>query len=90
MVKRTRILLADDHSVVRHGFQRILEAQEDMETDYHGAALDIGFNVNYLLDVLNNVASEIVELRLADSNSSALMTLPENERFKYVVMPMRI
>jgi DNA-binding NarL/FixJ family response regulator len=29
--KRTRILLADDHAVVRHGFRRILDAQDDME-----------------------------------------------------------
>ena len=66
------------------------EAQEEIEIDYAGDALDVGFNVNYLLDVLNNVIAEAIELRLADSNSSALMTLPDNERFKYVVMPMRI
>ena len=43
-----------------------------------------------LLDVLRNVSNENVECRLNDSNSSALITLPGNERFKYVVMPMRI
>ena len=51
---------------------------------------DVGFNVTYLLDVLRNVSSENIECRLNDSNSSALFTLPGNERFKYVVMPMRI
>jgi DNA polymerase-3 subunit beta len=66
------------------------EAQEEIEVDYAGEELDVGFNVNYLLDVLNNVAVERIEIRLADSNSSALIMLPENERFKYVVMPMRI
>lgn len=66
------------------------EAQEEIEIDYSGDALDVGFNVNYLLDILNNVAGDVIEIRLADSNSSALMTLPDNERFKYVVMPMRI
>lgn len=66
------------------------EAQEELEVDYNGEELDIGFNVNYLVDVLNNVATDIIEVRLADSNSSALMMLPGNERFKYVVMPMRI
>lgn len=66
------------------------EAQEEIEIDYAGDGLDVGFNVNYLLDVLNNVATEFIEVRLADGNSSALMMLPENERFKYVVMPMRI
>lgn len=66
------------------------EAQEEIEIDYAGEELDVGFNVNYLLDVLNNVGTEKIEIRLADSNSSALMTLPDNDRFKYVVMPMRI
>lgn len=66
------------------------EAQEELEIDYAGDGLDVGFNVNYLLDVLNNIGSDMIEMRLADSNSSALITLPENEHFKYVVMPMRI
>jgi DNA polymerase-3 subunit beta len=66
------------------------EAQEEIEVEYSGEELDVGFNVNYLLDVLNNVNTEKVEIRLADNNSSALMMLPDNDRFKYVVMPMRI
>ncbi len=66
------------------------EAQEEIEIAYAGEDLDVGFNVNYLLDVLNNVAAEAIEIRLADGNSSALITLPGNERFKYIVMPMRI
>ncbi|MDX9839669.1 MAG: DNA polymerase III subunit beta, partial [Azoarcus sp.] len=66
------------------------EAQEELEIDYQGDKLDIGFNVTYLLDVLNNLSSETVEWRFNDGNSSALITLPGNEQFKYVVMPMRI
>ena len=66
------------------------EAQEELEVSYDAEALDIGFNVTYLLDVLNNVTNEEVEIRLADANSSALITLPGNVSFKYVVMPMRI
>ncbi len=66
------------------------EAQEELEIDYAGEALDVGFNVNYLLDVLNNVNVETIECHLSDPNSSALITLPGNARFKYVVMPMRI
>lgn len=66
------------------------EAQEELEIDYAGDGLDIGFNVNYLLDVLNSLANDVIEMRLNDSNSSALITLPDNQRFKYVVMPMRI
>lgn len=66
------------------------EAQEDMETDYHGVALDIGFNVNYLLEGLNNTLAQTITFSFGDPNSSILITVPGNEEFKYVVMPMRI
>lgn len=66
------------------------EAQEDLETSYHGTALDIGFNVNYLLDGLNNIGSEEVVFSFGDPNSSILITIPGNDEYKYVVMPMRI
>ena len=66
------------------------EAQEELEIDYSGDALDIGFNVSYLLDVLNNVSGDTLSLRLNDGNSSALITLPGTDDFKYVVMPMRV
>lgn len=66
------------------------EAQEDMETDYHGTALDIGFNVNYLLDGLNCTSAEKVVFSFGDPNSSILITVQGNDAFKYVVMPMRI
>src|SRR5512139_3551155 len=66
------------------------EAEETLEVDYKGDALDIGFNVNYLLDVLNNVGGSDVECMFGDAASSALMSFPSEADFKYVVMPMRI
>jgi len=66
------------------------EAEEELEVDYAGEALDIGFNVSYLLDVLANVQSTDIECSLGDSNSSMLITMPNDASFKYVVMPMRI
>ncbi|HYD59666.1 MAG TPA: DNA polymerase III subunit beta [Noviherbaspirillum sp.] len=66
------------------------EAVEELEIDYGGDTVDIGFNVSYLLDVLNNLKSDNVNVALGDANSSALITVPENADFKYVVMPMRI
>ncbi|CAH1904315.1 Beta sliding clamp [Candidatus Nitrotoga sp. HW29] len=66
------------------------EAQEDMEIDYQGIALDVGFNVNYLIDGLNNTTTQTVLFSFGDANSSILITIPDNEAFKYVVMPMRI
>ncbi len=66
------------------------EAQEEIEIKYSGEALDIGFNSTYLLDVLSSLTSETVECSFGDTNSSALITIPNNENFKYVVMPMRL
>jgi len=66
------------------------EAQEELDVKYSGDALDIGFNVNYLLDVLNNVPGGAVECAFGDSSSSALISYASEQDFKYVVMPMRI
>ena len=66
------------------------EAEEVLEVAYTGDALDIGFNVNYLLDVLNNVAGGQLECSFGDAASSALLCVPSEPDFKYVVMPMRI
>ena len=66
------------------------EAKEELEIDYAGDAIEIGFNVTYLIDALTNTSVEMVKLELQDTSSSALFTLPEQPGFKYVVMPMRI
>jgi DNA polymerase-3 subunit beta len=66
------------------------EAEETLEVDYKGDALDIGFNVNYLLDALNNVSGDKVDCSFGDSASSALLQFPSEAGFRYVVMPMRI
>jgi len=66
------------------------EALEELEVDYSGDSLDIGFNVTYLLDVLTNVSANEIEIRFNDGNASALFGLADNADFKYVVMPMRI
>lgn len=66
------------------------EAEEELEIAYSGDSLDIGFNVTYMIDVLNNASSEQVVFSFADANSSCLVTLPDDQDYKYVVMPMRI
>jgi DNA polymerase-3 subunit beta len=66
------------------------EAQDEIEVNYQGEPIDVGFNVGYLLDVLNNISVEEVQWSFNDANSSALISIPGNDRFKYVVMPMRI
>lgn len=66
------------------------EAEETLEVEYDGVALEIGFNVTYLLDALAAVDSEIVELGLTDSNSSCLIRNAGESATKFVVMPMRL
>ena len=66
------------------------EAQEELDIDYAGEPLDIGFNVQYLQDVLNNLSAEAVQCSFGDPTSSLLISVPGEENFRYVVMPMRI
>lgn len=67
------------------------EAEETLPIAYDRDALDIAFNIAYLLDVLNNLGGENILISLGEANmSSALFTVPGSDDFKYVVMPMRI
>ncbi len=66
------------------------EAVDELDVDFSGDGIEIGFNVTYLIDALVNMTQDMVTLEISDSNSSVLFTIPENPHFKYVVMPMRI
>jgi DNA polymerase-3 subunit beta len=66
------------------------EAVDELDIDYSGDSIEIGFNVTYLIDALANMNQDMVKIELSDSNSSALLTIPDDAAFKYVVMPMRI
>ena len=66
------------------------EAEEEIEVAYDGGAIDIGFNINYMLDALATLSSNEITLALQDSSASVLFTVPGRTDFKYVVMPMRI
>ena len=100
-LQRAAILTSDKFRGVRwvlsNGSLKIIctnteqeEAQEELDVEYKGETLDVGFNVGYLLDVLNNLAVDEIDCGLGDANSSALLTVPDRSDFKYVVMPMRI
>lgn len=65
-------------------------AQAELDVDYQGPHIEIGFNVSYLIEALDTMNQEMVEIHFQDGNSSALITVPGDENFKYVVMPMRI
>jgi DNA polymerase III subunit beta len=100
-LQRTAILTSDKFKGVRlnldPGTLRVAstnaeqeEAVDELDIDYGGDSIEIGFNVSYIIDALANMGQDMVRIDLADSNSSALITIPDNESFKYVVMPMRI
>jgi DNA polymerase-3 subunit beta len=100
-LQRTAILTSDKFKGVRlnidPGTLRVAsnnaeqeEAIDELDIDYGGDSIEIGFNVTYLIDALSNMTQEMVKLELSDGNSSALFTIPDNATFKYVVMPMRI
>src|SRR6202167_6064982 len=65
------------------------EVEEEIEVRYDGSDVEVGFNVNYLLDALAAIDGQEVELGLTDSNSSCLIRSPGTATARYVGMPMR-
>lgn len=66
------------------------EAEDEVQAEYSGEKLEVGFNVQYLLDVLGALDSETVELYVQDGSSSVLILSPEVTASRYVIMPMRL
>ncbi len=68
------------------------EARDDVEVEYSGDEIEVGFNSQYLLDFLMSVNTERVRLELRDENSAAVMRpgLEEGIKYTYVIMPMKI
>ncbi|MGB5259089.1 MAG: DNA polymerase III subunit beta [Gammaproteobacteria bacterium] len=66
------------------------EAVEEIDATYSEEGMVVGFNVTYILDVLNVLDSHDVSVSLSDANSSALINQPGMEDCRYVVMPMRL
>jgi len=66
------------------------EAEDEVEVDYAGGSLEIGFNVSYLMDAFGVIPSETVRILLSDASSSCLILPEEGEDCRYVVMPMRL
>jgi len=101
VLSRTSILSNEKYRGVRlnleEGNLRVMannpeqeEAEENVSIDYSGNAMEIGFNVGYLIDVLNALDEDRVQMTLSDPNSSAIMEEPGGGDALYVVMPMRL
>lgn len=85
-----RLTLTNGNLVVKANNPEQEEAEVAVEVDYTGPELEVGFNVSYLLDVMNVIDGEQVRFVLSDANSSALLTDFDDEASAYVVMPMRL
>ena len=85
-----RLVIRDSGVVLQAHNPEQEEAEEELEVEYSGEDIEIGFNVNYLLDALGAVEGDSVTLSVQDSNSSCLIRQPGNDDSKFVVMPMRL
>ncbi|HEY5643282.1 MAG TPA: DNA polymerase III subunit beta [Woeseiaceae bacterium] len=85
-----RLVIRDSGVVLQAHNPEQEEAEEELEVEYSGEDIEIGFNVNYLLDALGAVEGDEVTLSVQDSNSSCLIRQPGNDDSKFVVMPMRL
>ncbi|MCG6289742.1 DNA polymerase III subunit beta, partial [Vibrio vulnificus] len=66
------------------------EAEEMLDVSFDGEAIEIGFNVSYVLDVLNTLRCEQVRISMSDANASALVENVDDDSAMYVVMPIRL
>ena len=85
-----RLVIRDNGVVLQAHNPEQEEAEEEIEVEYSGEDIEIGFNVNYLVEALSAIETDEVTLALVDSNASCLLREPGNDDCKYVVMPMRL
>lgn len=85
-----RLTVSDNSMVLVANNPEQDEAEEQLEVSYSGEALEIGFNIGYLLDVTNVMDSEQLKMSFIDANTSALIETPEGGDAIYVIMPMRL
>ncbi len=88
--KGVRLNLSQGELLVSANNPEQEQAEETALVDYNGGDLEIGFNVSYIIDVLNNITTDTVKIMLADANSSALIEGFDDPSSLYVVMPMKL
>ena len=86
-----RLAVEQDRLVVKaNNAETQEEAEEEVSVDYQGEGFEIGFNVDYLQDVLGVVDTEDVRISISDNGGSALIETGGQEESVFVVMPMRL
>jgi DNA polymerase-3 subunit beta len=89
-IRGIRLNLSENQLEVSANNPEHEQAEDYIEVDYSGDTLQIGFNVGYLIDVMNAIDDEKVKLTLSNPNSSALVEAVNDDTAIYVVMPMRL
>ena len=85
-----RFILSAEKAVINAHNPEQEEAQEEVTAVYGGEDLEIGFNVNYVIEAINGLEGEEVELGFNDANSSCTLQAPNQPQTRYIVMPMRL
>ncbi|CAH8232113.1 DNA polymerase III subunit beta [Vibrio aestuarianus] len=85
-----RVNLANNEMRITANNPEQEEAEEMLDVTFEGEAIEIGFNVSYVLDVLNTLRCEQVRVSMSDANASALIENRDDDSAMYVVMPIRL
>ncbi len=88
--RAVRLRLSENNLSVSANNQENEEAEEDLDVNYKGDEIEIGFNASYFQDVLGALGTEEVEINFGDSNSSCLIEAVDGADAQYVIMPMRL
>ncbi len=88
--KGVRLTLENDVLGIQTNNPKHEEAEDELSIDYSGDPIEIGFNVVYLLDVLNALETETAEMNVRDNTSSMVIHPSDDKTSTYVVMPMRL
>ena len=89
-VRSVRLNLSENQLKITASNTEHEEAEEIVDVNYNGEELEVGFNVTYILDVLNALKCNQVRMRLTDASSSCLIENYEDSSSEYVIMPMRL
>ena len=88
--KGVRIITKKDSLNISANNPEMEQGEENLSCEYQGEEIDIAFNVNYLQEILSTIDSEKIEINFFGSEKSCLITDPNSENLKYVVMPLLI
>lgn len=88
--KGVRFLLNQNHLKMTANNQEREEAEVNLTVDFKHSALEIGFNIQYLMEVLNYLSCETVCFLMSDSIASVQIQNPEDTQLIYIIMPMRL